>query len=149
MASRHSKASSQTDVGEIRINRTVSAQPLPQGALPHVAVPKPFQGFINFVREQGVVGLGVGFVIGTSSTTLVKSFVTNFVTPLIGLLTGGIDFSKKTVCLNSTAGVCKNTLNYGQVISDFLTFFVILAIVYLVVKRLKLESLDKHKEDKK
>ncbi len=148
MASERSTRKRETGRSPVRVNRTVSAQPLPHDALPHVAVPKPFQGFINFVREQGVVGLGVGFVIGTSSTTLVKSFVANLVTPLIGLLTGGIDFSKKTVCLNSAAGVCKNTLNYGQVISDFITFFVILAIVYLVVKRLKLESLDKHKEDK-
>ena len=146
MVDMRSKSSSRSDKsGEVHINRSIPAAP-PQQALPPIKVPHPFQGFINFVREQGVVGIGVGFVIGTSATTLVKSFVTNMVTPLIGLITGGINFSQKTTCLNSVAGVCKNTLNYGQVISDFITFLAILLVVYIIVRRLKLESLDRKKE---
>ncbi len=103
---------------------------------------KPFSGFVTFIREQGVVGLGVGFVIGTTSTTLVKSIVTNIVTPIIGLATGGYDFSKKTACLQSTHGHCINKLNYGQVLSDVISFLAILLVVYLVIKRLRLDRLD-------
>lgn len=108
---------------------------------------KPFNGFVTFIREQGVVGLGVGFVVGTASTTLVKSLVTNILTPVIGLATGGYDFSKKTACLQSAHGVCKNTLNYGQLISDTISFLVILLAVYILIKRLKLDRLDKKKDD--
>jgi large conductance mechanosensitive channel len=99
------------------------------------------------VREQGVIGLGVAFVVANAAQTVIKSIVSNILTPIIGVVTGGYDFSKKTVCLNSVAGVCKNTLNYGQVISDFITFFVILAFVYFLVKRLRFESLDKKKDE--
>src|ERR1700691_1752376 len=98
-----------------RLNQTISAQHHELPPLLHV--PKVFIGFIDFVRTQGVVGLGVGFVIGTSANTLIKSFVTNLINPIVGLATGGINLSQKTVCLNSVNGVCKNTLNYGQVIS--------------------------------
>ena len=148
MADERSKdsASKADKDGAVRMNRSIPAVPV-QRPLPPIKVPHPFQGFIDFVREQGVVGIGVGFVVGTAATALVKSFVGNMITPLIGVATGGIDFSKKAICLNSVNGVCKNPLDYGQVISDFITFLAILGVVYVIVRRLKLESLDKKKDD--
>ncbi len=148
MAERKSRRSK--DEG-VRVNRTVSAhyvQTKDGFEIPILKVPKPFQGFIDFVRKQGVVGLGVGFVVGTSASVLIKSIVSNILNPIIGLLTGGIDLGQKTICLNSAAGVCKNTLNYGQVISDIITFAAILAVVYFVVKSLRLDKIDKPKETK-
>lgn len=141
---RSTKASNRPPV---RLNQSIAAQPR-RGTLPEVKVPHPFQGFINFVREQGVVGLGVGFVIGASANTLIKSIVDNILNPLIGLATGGIDLSQKTVCLQSTDGACINVLKYGHVVSDLITFVAILAVVYVVVKRLKLDRLDKKTEKK-
>lgn len=143
MASQRSTKNNRDNPQAVRVNRAISAEP---PKLPPVKVPHPFQGFVNFVREQGVVGLGVGFIVGTSANTLIKSVVTNILTPIIGFATGGIDFGKKAVCLNSAAGVCKNPLNYGQVISDTITFLAILLVVYIVIKRLKLDRLDKAKE---
>ena len=131
-----------------RINQTIPGQyhhELP----PLLHVPKVFIGFVDFIRTQGVVGLAVGFVVGTSASTLVKSIVTNLINPVVGLLTGGINLGQKTVCLNTAGGVCKNVLNYGQVISDFITFVIILAVVYFVIKGFKLDRLDKAKEDSK
>ena len=145
------RKSSSSKTREIIVNRTMSALSVRTRdgfEIPVLKVPSPFQGFINFVREQGVVGLGVGVVIGTSANTLVKSMVTNLFNPFVGLFTGGINLSQKTVCLNSTAGVCKNILNYGQVISDLMTFAIILLIVYFVVKSLRLDKVDKPKATK-
>jgi large conductance mechanosensitive channel len=134
----------------MHVNRTVPAREYVETRdgtrIPVLKVAKPFQGFINFVREAGVVGLGVGFVIGTSANTLVKSVVTNIINPVVGLLTGGIDLSKEEVCLKSVGGVCKDTIYYGQVISDVITFLAILAVVYFVIKSLRLEKLDKPKK---
>ncbi|HUD06003.1 MAG TPA: MscL family protein [Candidatus Saccharimonadales bacterium] len=129
----------------VRLNQTISNQPAHQREFPPLKVPAPFQGFVDFIREQGVVGLGVGFVIGTSANTLVKSIVTNMLNPFIGLFTGGIDLSQKVACLKTAAGVCKDPLNYGQVISDTITFIIILMVVYVVIKSLKLDKLDKKK----
>jgi len=139
------------DTGEVRINRTVASEHSNNrnSGLPTLKVPRPFQGFVNFVREQGVVGIGVGFVIGSSAAVLIKSIVTNMLNPLIGVVMGGTNLANKVVCLNSSAGVCKNVLNYGQVISDIISFLLILAVVYFVIKGLRLEKLDKEKGDKK
>lgn len=141
----------QVNTGEVRINRTVaqSSKNDHGSSLPTMRVPRPFQGFINFVREQGVVGIGVGFVIGSSAAVLIKSVVTNLLNPIIGVVMGGTNLANKTVCLNSKVGVCQNTLNYGQVISDIISFLLILVVVYFVIKGLRLEKLDKEQEDKK
>ncbi|HEY5268531.1 MAG TPA: MscL family protein [Candidatus Saccharimonadales bacterium] len=139
------------NTGEVRVNRTViqSSRSTRNSGLPSLKVPRPFQGFVNFIREQGVVGIGVGFVIGSSAAVLIKSIVSNLLNPLIGLVMGGTNLANKVVCLNSKAGVCENALNYGQVISDIISFLLILAVVYFVIKGLRLEKLDKEKVDKK
>jgi len=139
------------NTGEVRVNRTVVRPTISSRSqgIERLKVPKPFQGFINFVREQGVVGIGVGFVIGSSAAVLIKSVVSNLINPIIGMVMGGTNLADKTVCLNSKAATCVNTLNYGQVISDIISFLLILVVVYFVIKGLRLEKLDKKKDDKK
>src|SRR3989337_995846 len=57
-------------------------------------------GFMDFVRQQGVVGLAVGLAIGTAATILVKSFVDNVINPVVGaLLPGSSDLNSKFVCV--------------------------------------------------
>ena len=45
-------------------------------------------GFVNFIREQGVVGLAVGLAIGTAAGDTVKKLVTAFIDPLVQLIVG-------------------------------------------------------------
>lgn len=132
-----------SDPNSVRINRTLANRAPTRYEFPPLKVPKAFQGFINFVREQGVVGLGVGFVVGSSANTLVHSAVTNLLNPFIGIFTGGSSLGQKTVCLKSVGSVCKNPLNYGIFLSDFITFLIILVVVYVVIKALRLDSLTK------
>jgi large conductance mechanosensitive channel len=147
MAERHPKRKTKVNtVPAATVNRTIAQDHHEAIELPPLLVPKAFVGFVDFIRTQGVVGLAVGFIVGTAANTLVKSVVTNIFNPIIGLLTGGINLSQKSVCLNSVAGKCSNTLNYGQVISDIITFLIILFAVYVVIKGLKLDKLDKKKE---
>jgi large conductance mechanosensitive channel len=116
--------------------------------LPDLKVPKFLQGFTDFVREQGVVGLAIGLILGFASKSVVDSLVNNIFNPIVGLLTGGISLEHKTMCLtrDDTTGACTTTLKYGQFISDVISFIIIVAAVYLVFKMLKLERLDKKKE---
>ena len=44
------------------------------------------KSFMNFVREQGVVGLAVGIILGTAVTQLVTSLVQDIVNPFLGIL---------------------------------------------------------------
>ena len=57
--------------------------------LPEIKAWGWLQGFIDFIREQGVVGLAVGLVLGVASKSVIDSLVNNIFNPVIGVLTGG------------------------------------------------------------
>ncbi len=114
--------------------------------VPVLRVPAPFQGFVDFVRQQGVIGLAVGLVLGSAAKTVVDSLVANVFNPIIGLLTGGIDLSQKYICLqHDSVGVCTAKLGYGRLISDIIAFLTVAFVMFLVVHMLKLDRLDKKK----
>jgi len=124
------------------IKRVVRAEEGIVVTLPPVKAPGWLQGFVDFIREQGVVGLAVGLILGIASKGVVDSLVANIFNPVIGLVTGGGNLANKAVCLNDS---CSSKLGYGQVISDLLSFIIVAAIIYFVVKGLKLDKLDKKK----
>jgi large conductance mechanosensitive channel len=117
--------------------------------LPEVKAPRFLQGFVDFIREQGVVGLAIGLILGFASKNVVDSLVNNIFNPFVGLLTGGISLEHKTACLKRLGGECTTSLKYGQFISDFISFVIVVLLVYLVFKVLKLERLDKKAAEKK
>ncbi len=94
--------------------------------------------FIDFIREQGVVGLAVGFLLGGSISKMVTSFVTDVVNPLIGLLVGAAGNVKDASFQLADAKVM-----YGSFVSAMIDFTIIAAIVYFGVKGLGLDKLDK------
>lgn len=102
-------------------------------------------GFMDFVREQGVVGLAVGLVLGTQVKTVVDQMIASFVNPLMGLvLPGKGNLSDKTFSL--TLGDKIANFAYGAFINVLLSFLIVAAIIYFVVKGLRLDKLDKKKE---
>jgi large conductance mechanosensitive channel len=118
--------------------------------LPAMKVPGWLQGFVNFVREQGVVGLAVGLILGVAAKSVVDSLVNNILNPIIGLLYGGGDFSTKYICLKQqTQGsvtTCSSKLGYGSFLNTLISFVIVAAAVYFLVKALKLDKIDKKKE---
>lgn len=115
-------------------------------SLPVVKAPGWLQGFVDFVREQGVIGLAVGLTLGIASKSVVDSLVANIFNPIIGVLTGGESLGSKYICLKEADAVCSSRLGYGQVMSDLLSFILVAAVVYFAVKGLKLDKLDKKKD---
>jgi large conductance mechanosensitive channel len=110
-------------------------------------VGKQATGFMTFIREQGVVSLAVGLAIGTAATVFVKSIVDNLITPAIGaLMPGGGDLGSKYYCLTYNGTECVNKLGWGAVLNNFITFLAMAAVIYFVVKGLKLDKLDKKKD---
>ncbi len=116
-------------------------------AIPRLKVPKamrPFQGFVDFVREQGVVGLAIGIVLGAQVKTLVDSFVASFINPLLGLLLPGSgDLAQKTLRVTANSKVA--IFGWGTFLTQLISFVIVAAIVYYAVKSLKLDKLDKKK----
>lgn len=103
-----------------------------------------FGGFMDFVREQGVVGLAVGLVLGTQVKALVDQMVASFINPLLGLiLPGKGTLAQKTFSLSW--GDKTADFGYGAFIAVLISFLTVAAIIYMVVKGLKLDKLDKKK----
>lgn len=113
--------------------------------IPAPRVRQHFSGFMTFVREQGVVGLAVGLVLGTQVKTLVDQLVASFLNPLIGLiLPGGGTLAEKTFSLTLFHKTADFT--YGAFIAVLISFITVAAVIYFIVKGLKLDKLDKKKE---
>jgi large conductance mechanosensitive channel len=102
------------------------------------------KGFINFVREQGVVGLAVGFLLGGAVSKLVTALITDIINPLLGLVLG-IAGNFKDASL--TLGPSK--LMWGDLLAAMIDFAVIAAVVYFGVHGLGLDKIDKPKDKKK
>ena len=95
---------------------------------------------MDFIRNQGVVGLAVGFILGGAVSKTVTSLVDNIINPLVGALLGKVALADKMVEMGSIS------LKYGAFISTLVDFFIIAAVVYFGVKALGLDKLDKKSE---
>jgi large conductance mechanosensitive channel len=98
-------------------------------------------GFMDFIREQGVVGLAVGFILGAAVAKLVSSLVTDVINPILGLALGSTQGLKA-----ATFKLGGATIAYGNFLANLLDFAVIAAVVYFGVKILGLDKLDKNKD---
>ena len=81
-------------------------------------------GFVNFIREQGVVGMAVGLAIGTAVGDTVKKLVTAFIDPLVQLVVGsqqGLQSASFTV---EVAGR-KGEFLYGAFVSSLITLIAV------------------------
>jgi len=98
------------------------------------------KGFMNFIREQSVVGLAVGFVLGGAVAKVVTSLVTDLINPVLGLVLGSTKGLKAAYLPIFGAKVM-----FGNFLSVLIDFLVIAAVVYFVVRGLKLDKVDKKK----
>ena len=97
------------------------------------------KGFIEFIREQGVIGFAVGFILGGAISAVVSSLVTDIINPIISGLTSGA--SQLYLQIGSSKII------YGNFIGALINFIILAFIVYFSVKMLKLDKLDvKEKE---
>lgn len=101
-------------------------------------IKSPFDGFVSFIREQGVIGLAVGFILGGASKDLVNSLISDIVNPLLGLVLGSTEGLKAAVIMVGGAEI-----KYGAFLSSVLDFVVVAAVVYYFVKGFGFEKLDK------
>ncbi|MFA5994809.1 MAG: large-conductance mechanosensitive channel protein MscL [Parcubacteria group bacterium] len=106
-----------------------------------------FEEFKKFAIKGNVIDLAVGVVVGGSFGKIVTSFVNDIIMPPIGVLTGGVDFSKLAVTLKgATENTTAVTMNYGMFLNTIIDFTIISASIFLVVKQL---NRFKKKEDEK
>ena len=107
--------------------------------------------FKEFAMRGNVIDLAVGVVIGGAFGKIVTSLVDDLIMPIIGIITGGVDFSNKVVTLkdavlNADGSVLAPavTLNYGNFINVIIQFLIIAFCIFTVIKALN--SLKKKEE---
>lgn len=110
-------------------------------------VTNQINGFMTFVREQGVVGLAVGLAIGTAAGASVKVIVDEFISPLVALLTRGVDLNSLRWVLMPADGMNQEvSIGYGAILSSLITLLATAFVIYQLVHLAKLDRLDKKKE---
>ena len=94
--------------------------------------------FREFISRGNVIDLAVGVIIGAAFNGIVKSLVDQVIMPPIGLLMGGLDFSKLEWVLKPedpvTEAVEKVAVQYGAFINTLIQFVIVAAVVFLLVK---------------
>lgn len=111
-------------------------------------VKKQVRGFFDFLREQSVVGLAIGLVLGTQAKALVDQLIASFFNPLIGLLLPGQGTLAQKTATVSMGGKTA-TFGWGAFVVSVLTFVIVAAVVFYVFKGLRLDKFDKKKEEGK
>lgn len=84
--------------------------------------------FRDFINRGNVIDLAVGIVIGAAFTGIVNSLVNDLIMPLIGMITGGINFSGLAVTVGEAS------LAYGNFIQAIFNFLIIAFAVFWLIK---------------
>lgn len=115
-------------------------------ALKTVTSTTRLEGLMNFIREQGVVGLAIGLVIGTQVKVLVDQLIASFVNPILGLvLPGQGDLSQKIFTLTISDIGKTAVFAWGQFVYVLISFLTVVAVIYYFIRALKLDRIDKKK----
>ncbi len=96
--------------------------------------------FKTFITRGNVIDMAVGLIVGQAFTAIVNSLVSDMFMPLLGMITGKIDFSELKIILQ--AAVMENgevvtpevSLRYGMFIQYIINFLLIALSVFLMVK---------------
>ena len=102
------------------------------------------QEFKDFIAKGNVMDMAVGIIIGAAFTAIVTSLVQDLINPIIGLFTGGVDFTNKYAVLSGDVAdgasldaareAGASVFAYGSFIMAVINFLIIAWVVFLLVK---------------
>lgn len=114
--------------------------------------------FKTFITRGNALDLAIGVIIGGAFQAIVNSLVNDLISPVLSILTKGINFTDKFIVLGNTGDeVYKTaqaamdagyaTFNYGSLITAVINFFIMAFVIFLIVKGInKVSSLGKKDE---
>ena len=113
-----------------------------------------FSDFKKFLMKGDIVALATAVVIGAAFKSIVDSVVKDVITPIIGLLTGGVDFTKKFIALDGHTYASLDAareakaavITYGNLIQALINFVIVGLFIFLF---LRAYEKTKQKEDPK
>jgi len=101
-----------------------------------------FKEFRQFALRGNAVDLAIGVIIGAAFTSIVNSLVKDIITPPLGLITGGLDFSNLFIVLKGGAFTTLAeaqkagavTINYGLFLNAAISFLIVAFVLFLLVR---------------
>ena len=100
--------------------------------------------FKEFAVKGNAIDMAVGIVIGAAFGKIVTSLVTDVITPPLGLLVGGVDFTNLAITLRSAQGTAVPVvLRYGVFIQTIFDFVVVAFSIFVLVRALNALRRDK------
>lgn len=96
--------------------------------------------FREFAMRGNVVDLAVALIMGAAFGVIVTSLVNDIIMPIVGLATGGMDFSQLAYTLKPATtdetgkAVAAVTINYGKFINYIITFVIVAFSMFMLVK---------------
>jgi large conductance mechanosensitive channel len=92
--------------------------------------------FRDFAVKGNAVDLAVGVIIGAAFGKIVSSLVDNVVMPSIGLLIGGVDFTRLMFTVDRGIGGKGATIKYGIFVQNVFDFLIVAMAIFVAVKTL-------------
>jgi len=93
------------------------------------------QEFKEFAMKGNVIDMAVGVVIGGAFGKIVTSLVSDIMMPVLGLLTGGMNFTDLKIVLKEAVGQTPAApINYGAVFQDTVDFIIIAFCIFCAIK---------------
>ena len=102
-------------------------------------------GFVDFIRQQGVIGLAVGLAIGTAAGDTVRKLVEGFINPIVQFIVGS-GSTLSTATWTFEAWGRSATFAWGAAVSSTITLIATALVIYWIVNVFKLNRLDKKKD---
>ncbi len=84
--------------------------------------------FKEFISKGNVLDLAVGVIIGGAFGKIVSSLVSDVLMPIIGVITGGVDFTTLSITIKDAS------VNYGLFIQNIIDFLIVAFCVFIMVK---------------
>lgn len=89
---------------------------------------KILKEFKEFISKGNVIDMAVGVIIGSAFSKIVTSLVNDIIMPLIGIIIGGLDFTKLSITVKDS------TILYGSFIQNVVDFLIIAVCIFTVIK---------------
>ena len=99
--------------------------------------------FKEFAMKGNVMDMAVGVIIGGAFGKIVSSLVDDILMPLVGVITGNVDFTKLEFAFGE--GDMAATLKYGTFIQNTVDFLIVAFCIFLMLKGIN--KLNKKKEE--
>lgn len=101
--------------------------------------------FKTFINRGNVLDLAVGVIIGAAFGKIVTALTDDFITPILSVLTGGIDFKNMYVPIGAVPAGTPATLDamkaaavpvfaYGHFITEIINFLILAWIIFMIVR---------------